>query len=94
MSKQLVDRELLGGVVFHDKQPLSASGSVLLHTSEGRTKGVRRSGLGQKCEGAVSKPMLAVLVEGQHLNGNVPGSIVLFQMVEHGPTQHVGQKYI
>ena len=38
--------------------------------------------------------MPPVLIQCQHLHGNVSGGWVLFQMVENSPTQHVGQKDI
>ena len=38
--------------------------------------------------------MVAVFIERQHLNRNVPRGRILLQMVEHRPAQHVGQKNI
>ena len=38
--------------------------------------------------------MVPVFIESQHLDRDVAGGGVLFQMVEHGPTQHVGKKNI
>ena len=38
--------------------------------------------------------MALVFIEGQHLYRNVPCSRVLFQVIEDGPAQHVGEKYI
>src|SRR5579871_563939 len=37
---------------------------------------------------------MPVFIEGEHLHGNMPRGRILFQMVEHGPTQHVWQEYI
>ena len=38
--------------------------------------------------------MMPVFIEGQHLNGNMPRGGILFQVIEHSPAQHVGQKDI
>ena len=38
--------------------------------------------------------MLAVFVEGEHLDGNVARGGILLQVVEHGPAEHVGQKHV
>ena len=38
--------------------------------------------------------MMPVLVQSQHLDRDVPGRRVLFQMVEHCPSQHVRQEHV
>src|SRR5215469_2156898 len=38
--------------------------------------------------------MLPVLLEGEHLDRNMPGFRVSFQLPENTPAQHVRQKYI
>ena len=37
---------------------------------------------------------MPVLIQRQHLHRNVPGGRILFQMIEDGPAQHVGQEHI
>ena len=38
--------------------------------------------------------MMPVFIQGQHLDRNMPCCRILFQMVEHGPSQHVREEHI
>ncbi len=40
----------------------------------------------------VRKAVLAILVERDHLHGNVPRQRILLQLAEHAPAEHVGQE--
>ena len=37
---------------------------------------------------------MTIFVERKHLHGNMPRGRILFEMIEHSPTQHVGKKDI
>ena len=52
--------------------------------------GARRLGDEGKCSSR--QAMMPVFIERQHLHRNVARSRVLFQVIENGPAQHVGQE--
>ena len=53
-----------------------------------------RGRLGHEGECAARQAVVPVFVQGQHLDWDVAGGRVLFQMIEHGPAQHVRQENI
>src|SRR5580698_425416 len=94
MPEQLFYAQLFGRVVLHDQKPFSARSRILLDPIQRQIEAIRRSRLGEKCEGAAGQSVLPVFVQGQHLYRNVPGGRVLLQMVEDGPSKHVRQEYV
>ena len=59
-----------------------------------RLQPLRRRGLGHKGKCAPRQAVMPVFIQREHLNRDVPRGRVLFQMVEHGPAQHVRQEYV
>ena len=51
-------------------------------------------GLVTKGEGPARQAVMPVFIQRQHLDRDVPGGRILFQMIEHRPAQHVGQEDI
>ncbi len=94
MTQQLCDAQLLGGIVFHHQQSLTARHGVLLDPGQGRLQALGRRGLGHEGERPACQAVLSVFVQRQHLHRDVPRSRVLLQMIEHRPAQHVGQEHV
>src|SRR5438105_13369829 len=42
----------------------------------------------------MGKTMMPVVVHGQHLHRDVAGGWVLLQVIAHGPSKHIGKRYI
>ncbi len=51
-------------------------------------------GLHQVGEGAVREPVLALLLDRQHLHGDVAGGGIELEVVQHRPPQHVGEEHV
>src|SRR3984885_5534262 len=94
MAKQLANTQLFGRIVLNHEEAFAARSSVFLDACDRGIKTLGGDRLGNKGEGTPRQPMGLVFIEGQHLYRNVACSRVLFQVIENGPAQHVGEKYI
>ena len=94
VTQQFPYAQLFGRVVFHNQQPFAARHRVGFDAGQHYSQFLGRRRLGHKRKCAAGQPVVAVFIESQHLNGNMPGGWVLLQMVEHSPAQHIGQKNI
>ena len=86
VSQQLLDAQLLGGIVFHHQQPLAARHGVFLDTDQGCLQPLGRRGLGHEGKRPTRQAVLPVFVQRHHLYRDVPCGRVLFQMAEHRPS--------
>ena len=94
MAQELGDAHPLIGVIFHDQQPLAARLGIFLDAVERLFEAFRRRRLVDEGEGAARQAVLAILVEGHDLHGDVARRRVLLQLAQHAPAQHVGQEHI
>ena len=94
VAQQFANAELLGGIVFHHQQPLAAWRRVFLDARQRRLNLFRRRRFGDECKCAARQAMVPILIERQHLHGNMTRRGILLQMIEHRPAQHVGQEDI
>ena len=85
---------LLGRIVFDDQQPLAARLRVLLDARERRIEIFGRCRLGDEGECAARQAVMPVLIERQHLHGNVARPRILLEMIQDRPSEHVGQENI
>src|SRR6202007_2972562 len=94
VPQEFPNTELLGRIVLYNQQALASRRRVLFDSRKSSFKlfGSCRFGDEGKC--SACQTMVAIFVEGQHLDGDVPRGWILFQMVEHRPAQHVGQKNV
>ena len=65
---------------------------VLLDAVQRRLQPFRSRRLGHESKRAAGQAMMPVFIQSQHLHRDVPRCGILFQVIEHGPTQHVGQE--
>ena len=75
-------------------KPFAPRRRIFLDARQRRLQSFRRRRLGHKRKRAASQSMMAIFVERQHLHRDMPRRRILLQMIQHRPTQHVGQKYI
>ncbi len=94
MIEQLPDAELFRRIILHDQQPLAAGLGVFLDLRQRRAHAFGRGRLVDKGKRAARQRVLAVLVERDDLDRDVPGQRVVLELAEHGPAQHVGQEDI
>ena len=94
MSQQFTNAHLLGRVVLDDQQPLLARLGELLDPGQRLVDAFARRRLVDEGEGAARQAVLAVFVERDDLNRDMPGERVLLELAQHGPAQHVGQEYV
>ena len=66
----------------------------LLDARERGLQALGRRRLGDEAERPARQAMLAIFVQGDDLNRNVPRRRVLLQLAEHRPAQHIGQEDI
>ena len=92
--QQLLDAQLLGGVVLDHQQPLAPRRRVVLDARDrlGQPFGGRR--LVDERERAARQPVLAILVQRDDLDRDVPRVGVLLQLAQHRPAEHVGQEHV
>jgi hypothetical protein len=94
MRHQLGDAELFGQIIFDHEQAFPAWLHEILDAGQCRLQvfGPRR--FDHEREGAARQPVLAILVEREYLNRNVPRHRVLLELAQNGPAEHVGQEHI
>ena len=85
---------MFAGIVFHNEQAFAAGSGIFLDSVQSGIETFGCSGLGDEGEGSARQAVLAIFVEGQHLDGDVAGGGILLQVVQHGPTQHVRQENV
>ena len=84
--------ELLGWIVLHDQQTLAARTGILLDLPQ-RFHDLRGVvGFVTNEKRAARQSMMPVFIQGEHLHGDMARARILLQVVEHGPTQHVGEE--
>ena len=94
VGQQLLDAQLLGGVVLDDQQPLAARRRVGLDAGDRRLEPFGGRRLVDERERAARQPVLAILVERDDLHRDVPRLGILLQLAEHRPAEHVGQEHV
>ena len=94
VAQQVANAQLLAGIVLDDQQPLAARRRVFLDARQRRIQPFGRGRLGDEGKCAARQAVVAVFIESEHLDRNMPGGGILLEMVEHRPSQHVGQEYI
>ena len=72
MPEELADRGLLSRIIFNYQQAFAPPHGILLDASESRLQLARGGRFGYKCKGPVRKAMMTVLIEGEHLDRNMP----------------------
>ena len=92
--EQLRHAHLLGRIILHDEQAACARSREILQSIDGLLEPVGGYGLGDEGESAPLQPVLTLVLDSQDLHRDVPGFGAALQLVEHRPTQHVGQEYI
>jgi len=92
--QQLDDARAFEIVVLDDQQPLGVRHEVGLQLVERDLELAGGCRLDEVRERAVRQPVLALLLDRQHLHRDVAGLRVQLEVVEHRPTEHVGQKHV
>src|SRR5262249_41029212 len=92
--QQVHDHASLDVVVLDHQQSLLVRGHVRLHAIEGTLEVLGGGRLHQVGERTPRQAVLALLLDGQHLDGDVAGGRIELQVVEHRPAQHVGQEHV
>jgi len=85
---------LLGLVVLHHQKALAPRLGVFLDASERGLHAFGGRRLGHERERAAGKAVLAILVERDDLNRNMPGERILLELAQNRPAQHVGQEHV
>jgi hypothetical protein len=94
MPQELGDAEPLGGVVLDHEEPTAAPARIFLDARQRLLEPFLVGGLGDEGEGAARQAVLAVLVEGEDLHGDVARRRVLLELAQHRPAQHVRQEHV
>ena len=94
MPEQLANAHLFGGVVLDDQQAFASWRGVHLDSFNGGLQAFGCRRLGNEREGPASESVLAIFVERDNLNGYVARLRIVFQLAEHGPSEHVRQEHI
>ena len=89
---QFDDALALDVVVFDDQQTFLVRRDVALDAIERQLEVFGRRRLHQIGERSVRETMLALFLDRQHLDRNVPRRGIELQVVQHRPAQHVGQE--
>ena len=92
VRQQLDDALALDVVVLDHQQPLLVRRDVGLDAIERVFEVLGRRRLDQVRKGAMGQPVLALLLDRQHLHRNVTRRRIELEVVEDGPSQHVGQE--
>jgi len=92
--QKLLDAHLLGGVVFDQQQPLAPRLCVFLDLRQCRADAFGGGRLADERERAAGEGMLAVFVQRDDLDRDVPRQRIVLELAEHGPTQHVRQEHV
>src|SRR5580658_7867394 len=94
MTKKLTDTHLFGWIVFDNEKAFSTRLRILFNPRNGGRQALRRGRLGNKRERTPRQSVLPILIERQHLDGNVPRTGILLQVIENRPPEHVGKEDI
>ena len=92
--EQFHDAVALHFVVLDDEQPLRARRDKLLDAVEAFIQPFRRRRLDRVGKRAVRKTVLALFLDGNNLNRNVPRRRIKLQIVQNCPAEHVRQENI
>ena len=92
--EQFRDAHLLGGIVLDDQQALAARFGVFLDLRQRRADAFGRRRLVDEGERAARQRVLAVFVERDDLDRNVPRQRIVLELAQHGPAQHVRQEHV
>ena len=81
-------------VVLDDEQALGVRLDERLELVERALELAGRRRLDEIRERAVRQAVLALLLDRQHLHGDVARARIELEVVEHRPAEHVGQEHI
>ena len=84
----------LGGVVLDDQQLLAPRLAEVPDAGHRALQALGARRLGDEREGAAGQTVLAVLLQGDDLHGDVARGGALLELTEHRPAEHVGQEYV
>ena len=94
MAQQFHDAFAFHFVVLHHQQPFDARSDECLDAVETLFQALRRGRLDRVGKRAVRQAMLALLLHGNDLHGNMAGGGIQFQIVQHRPAEHVRQENV
>ncbi len=93
-SQQFGDALALGFIVFDQQQTLAARLGVALDAGKGILQAFRGGRLLHERKRAARQTVMAILVQGDDLHGNVPCGRILLELAQYRPAEHVGQENI
>ena len=94
MTEQFDDALPFQSIVLHHEQSLGSWGHESLHAIEGALQVLRRRGLYQIGKGPMREAVPLFLLDCDDLDRNMARFGREFELVEHGPAEHVGQENI
>ncbi len=92
--EQFLDAHLFRRVVLDDQQPLAARLCVFLDLGQRRGDALGGGRLVHEGERAARQCVLAIFVECNDLDRNMPGQRVVLELAQHRPAEHVGQEHV
>ena len=92
MVEQFLDAHLFHCIVLDDQEPLAARFGVFLDLGQCRGDAFGGRRFVDEGEGAARQRVLAVFVERDDLDRNVPRQRIMLELAQHRPAEHIGQK--